>query len=257
MIKKLTVVSALATIALLAQGPPMHGGWHEGPMGFGGPGSRTPVTGVPYSATEVVQSQQTLANGSQISRQETTNVSRDSEGRTRTERTVPASPDGARPARTEVMIFDPVAGHIYHLDTVKKTYSQMAIRPQTNRGAGAAAAPHARHEASGQTETLAVQSINGLSATGSRHTQTIPAGAIGNSAAIDVVRESWVSPDLKVPVMIKTSDPRFGTSTMQLTNVVRNEPDAALFQIPAGYTLEAGRGPGPGGRGHGGPPSVQ
>jgi hypothetical protein len=42
--------------------------------------------------------------------------------------------------------------------------------------------------------------------------------------------------------MVKTSDPRFGTTTMQLTNVVRAEPDATLFQVPAGYTVTQGRG---------------
>jgi len=261
MIKKLTLASALASIALLAQGPPpMRGGMHEGPMGFGGGfGMRTPVTGAPYSGTEVVQTQQTLANGSQISRQDTTKVSRDSQGRTRTERTIPAPPDAAtQAARTEITIFDPVAGYIYRLNTQKQTYSQMAIKQHGAHPAGAIDAARARHGANpGQTETLAAQSINGLTATGTRHTQSIPAGTIGNTAALDVVRESWISQDLKVPVMIKTSDPRFGTTTMQLTNVVRSEPDAALFQIPAGYTLQAGtagRGPG---RGHGPPPANQ
>jgi len=255
MIKKLTFASTLASIALLAQGPPMHGGWHEGPMGFGGHGMGTPVTGAPYSATEVVQSQQTLANGSQISRQETTNVYRDSQGRTRTERTMPASPDGTRPARTEVTIFDPVAGTISHLDSVKKTYSQMAIH-QPNTAASSAASHVRRGAEPGQTETLAAQTINGLPSTGTRHTMAIPAGKIGNNAEIDVVRETWVSQDLKVPVMIKTTDPRFGTTTMQLTNVVRSEPDASLFQIPSGYTLQAEHGRGHGGPG-GPPPSLQ
>jgi len=47
---------------------------------------------------------------------------------------------------------------------------------------------------------------------------------------------------------------------MQLTNVVRSEPDATLFQIPAGYALQAGHGVGSGhGRGGPGgpPPSLQ
>jgi hypothetical protein len=39
-------------------------------------------------------------------------------------------------------------------------------------------------------------------------------------------------------VLIKGSDPRFGATMMQLTNIVQAEPDAALFQVPAGYTVE-------------------
>jgi hypothetical protein len=261
MIQKLTLAGIFATIALLAQGPP-HGG--HGGMDFGGrtmwagPHMGTPVTGAPYSAMETVSTQQALTNGNQISRQEESKVYRDSMGRTRTERTMPAPPDAAvKTPRTEVTIFDPVAGYVYHLNAQRQTYVQMAIKPHQPAGGGASGATdaiRAHHGNSGQSESLATQSINGLSATGTRHTQTIPAGAIGNTDAISVVRESWVSQDLKVPVMIKTSDPRFGTTTMQLTNVVRSEPDAALFQIPAGYALQtapAGRG------GHGGPPALQ
>lgn len=64
--------------------------------------------------------------------------------------------------------------------------------------------------------------------------------------AIQIVHETWVSDDLKVPVMVKHSDPRSGTSTTQLTNVVRAEPDASLFTVPAGYTVQKGQGPGRG-----------
>ena len=65
-------------------------------MGPGGPGmmgmGRT-VTGAPYSGQEVTEESQTLANGNVITRKVTVNVFRDSSGRVRTERTVPA---GAR-----------------------------------------------------------------------------------------------------------------------------------------------------------------
>src|SRR6202040_1209763 len=92
------------------------------------------------------------------------------------------------------------------------------------------------------TENLGVQTINGVQATGTRFTRTIPAGAEGNSLPIVTVHETWTSDDLKVPVMVKTSDPRFGTSQTQLTNIVRAEPDSSLFQVPAGYTVTKDRG---------------
>jgi hypothetical protein len=58
--------------------------------------------------------------------------------------------------------------------------------------------------------------------------------------------------DLKVPVMVKTSDPRFGSTTTQLNNVLRAEPDPTLFQVPTGYTVVKGGprgGPRPNGNG--------
>src|SRR5262249_25622544 len=80
---------------------------------------------------------------------------------------------------------------------------------------------------------------NGIAATGTRTTRTIPVGAIGNTQAIQVVREVWTSQDLKVPVMIKSSDPRFGDTTMQLTNIQQTNPDPSLFQVPANYTVQS------------------
>ena len=93
-----------------------------------------------------------------------------------------------------------------------------------------------------QTENLGVQTINGVAATGTRTTQSIPAGAIGNTQPIQIVREVWMSQDLKIPIMIKTSDPRFGETVMQLTNITQTNPDAALFQVPTGYTLQTAPG---------------
>ena len=89
--------------------------------------------------------------------------------------------------------------------------------------------------------------INGVSATGTQITETIPAGAIGNAQAIQVVRITWISTELKVPVQIKTTDPRFGNTDMELTNIVQAEPSASLFVVPAGYTTQQGGGRGPGG----------
>jgi hypothetical protein len=95
-----------------------------------------------------------------------------------------------------------------------------------------------------QTENLGTQAINGVAATGTRRTETIAAGAIGNQQPIQVVRETWISADLKVPVSIKSSDPRFGTTAMQLTNITQTEPDPSLFVVPSNYTVteRTGRG---------------
>jgi hypothetical protein len=92
--------------------------------------------------------------------------------------------------------------------------------------------------------------VNGETAAGTRITHTIPAGAEGNARQIQSVHETWLSPDLKVPVMTKTTDPRHGTTVTQLSNITRAEPDSTLFQIPAGYTVRTGPG-------RGGPPRNQ
>jgi hypothetical protein len=88
------------------------------------------------------------------------------------------------------------------------------------------------------TENLGQQTVEGVPATGSRSTTTIPAGAIGNLQPIKIVAEQWVSTDLQVLVMTKHSDPRSGETTYRLQSIVRAEPDRSLFTVPADYTMK-------------------
>jgi len=258
--KSLIVLGMCAAATLFAQGPPAgRGPGRMGPGGPGGmmgmgPGMGRTVTGAPYSAQEVVERTQTLPNGNVISRKTQSNVYRDSSGRVRTERTIPAGrPAAGRTAaqtatRTIVNIHDPVAGVSSELDTASKTARQMTI---PNRGANPAfqgnrpgrGANGAASDPNVVTESLPMQTVNGVQATGTRVTRTIPAGQIGNAQPIQIVHETWMSPDLKVPVMVKISDPRSGTTVTQLTNITRSEPDPSLFQVPSDYTVTKGRGP--------------
>jgi hypothetical protein len=95
-----------------------------------------------------------------------------------------------------------------------------------------------------KTEDLGSQTMEGVTVQGVRTTRTIPAGEIGNDKPIDMVTEVWASPDLKTVVYSKRSDPRMGDQTFRLTNIVRSEPDASLFTIPADFKIVDGSQPG-------------
>ena len=257
---KVLIAGLVVAGSLLAQPP--DGPRGRGPMGFGGPGDPgrggpgpvATVTGAPYSAVESRTSQQVLAAGNAIQRQQQSTVYRDSQGRVRRE-TTRTGPDGQ--TQTRVTISDPVAGVVHELDAKTKTaFTRPARFPSASQTAGAVSPqtmgagrrPGPRNEANVKRETLAAQSMHGIMASGTRVTHTIPAGTIGNSQAIETVRETWMADDLKVPLMTKMSDPRTGTTVMELTNINRAEPDSALFQIPSDYTVKkgpGGRGPGP------------
>jgi hypothetical protein len=264
--KKIVIVLGLCAAATLqAQGPPPgRGPGRMGPgdrgmmmgMGRGGELGR-PVTGAPYSALEVTQTTQTLSNGNVISRTTQSTVYRDSQGRVRTETTLPARPaapgqTAEQTPRTIISIRDPVAKMSRELDPQNKTAREMPMPGFGGAGAGfagrgarqdAATRPNGRGATTDPNllrESLPEQAINGVMASGARETRTIPAGQIGNAQTIQTVRETWMSTDLKVPVMIRISDPRIGTTTTQLTNVVRSEPDASLFQTPADYKVVRG-----------------
>jgi hypothetical protein len=274
--KSLLFVALFTAASLLAQGPPPRGGrmGPGGPGGRGGPGGpgagwmmdRPTVTGAPFSAVEVTETSQTLANGNLIQNRIPSNIYRDGMGRVRTEMTM--TEPGSATTRTLIRISDPVAGVMRTLDPQNKTAHEMNMGPAGGRGqnGGGHPFPPPGRGQNGQaglrggaprtapntaTETLSMQTINGVQATGSRVTHTIPAGQIGNSQPIQTVREIWTASDLKVPVMVKQTDPRFGTTSTQLTNIVRSEPDPALFQVPSDYTVTKGGGPGRGPRGGG------
>jgi hypothetical protein len=93
------------------------------------------------------------------------------------------------------------------------------------------------------TEDLGTETMEGVTVTGTRTTKTIPAGLIGNEKPINIVIEVWTSPDLKTVVMSKRSDPRTGEQTFRLTNIVRAEPDASLFTVPADFKVMDGSQP--------------
>ena len=50
--------------------------------------------------------------------------------------------------------------------------------------------------------------------------------------------ERWYSPELKVVVLSRRANPRFGETVYRLTNLVRGEPGPELFEIPAGYRVD-------------------
>ena len=68
------------------------------------------------------------------------------------------------------------------------------------------------------------QFMEGVAVEGTRTTVTIAAGQIGNELPINIVSERWFSPELKLLVMSRQSDPRFGETTYRLTNIARSEP---------------------------------
>jgi hypothetical protein len=260
-------------------GEMMHGGVPGGDMmpppmgdrvellGFEGMHGGKVVTGAPFSGVAVTESSQTLADGNHITRKTQSNVFRDSQGRIRKEVTL--SGFGTLAASGEpksfVVINDPVAktNFVLHPDT--KVAEQMSHPRRGMNGLGKGGAFEKKWQAREQKEIasgslkkedLGTKVVGGVSAQGTRLTRTIPAGQIGNEKPILIVHETWFSNDLQMVVMSKRSNPWGGDTTYTLSNIQRTEPAAALFAVPADFTVKQG-GPGRRGMGkfkHGTPP---
>jgi hypothetical protein len=98
--------------------------------------------------------------------------------------------------------------------------------------------PQASRGMEAKTESLGTKTIEGVQVTGTRSTQTIPAGTIGNDKDLNITRETWYSPELKLVIQSTQSDPRFGQTTYTLKNIQQGSPDVTLFQVPANYTID-------------------
>jgi hypothetical protein len=194
------------------------------------------VKGLPYSAQALIESVQTLSDGTHITRKSTIMIYRDSEGRTRREQTFdtigPFAVEGDAP-RQLVFIDDPVADVHYVLDPRNHTARKMRRAPDSAAGR---TWPHPSFES--KTESLGKQVIEGIEAEGTRSTITIPVGKIGNDRPITIVAERWYSPMLQTVVMSKHSDPRIGETLYRLTNINRSEPARSLFEVPSDYRIE-------------------
>ena len=167
-----------------------------------------------------------------------------------------AASSGAPPHA--VFISDPVAGVNYVLHADEKTANQVPMRGRKDaRNAGAEPGFRKRFQNDAVTTDLGTQTINGVTAQGTRITRTIAAGQIGNVKPIVIVTERWYSSELQTYVMTKKTDPVMGDTVTQLTNIQRAEPDASLFKVPSDYAVSQGGGPRGGGRFRGAKPAQQ
>jgi hypothetical protein len=209
------------------------------------------VKGAPYAADGVTETTQTLADGTHINRQETYAIYRDGEGRVR------------RESGDEAWISDPVANVSYILNNKRQTarklsLSHNAVITKDLQNSAQSAKLKAEARAAGpvvleggpmmsvailkpdaKSEALGKQAMEGVEVDGTRTTMVIPQGQIGNDRPLQTVHERWESAELHVTILAKHSDPMTGDRVERLTNVRRGEPDPALFQVPASYTIES------------------
>lgn len=216
---------------------------------FMGRGVMPGIPGSPYTGTRKTTRVQKLANGTTITHVSTMKEARDSSGRTYRE-SKPESAMGSENAAANyvvVNVHDPVSrtNTFWNSNTKEATVMHLPethevkyvdVRPVKQT---AQPTPMPRLESiKPQFEDLGTQTINGVEARGERMTTVIPTGREGNDQPITVTNEQWTADGSNLVVMSIHDDPRTGTTTMELTDLEKGEPDPALFQVPEGYTVK-------------------
>jgi hypothetical protein len=191
------------------------------------------IPDAPFSATAVIENQQTMPDGLIVTSRNINLIGRDSRGRTHGEMRsrVPVNFQGTPPL-SEVHIYDPETSvrTIYYPAT--HVASSQTVSPP--RIASNLTDPHSPLV---RIEDLGSSIIDNIDVRGTRRTVTIPAPHDGTSAAITVVDEYWYSPDLHVNLLLRHNDPRTGMQTVKLSDIKREEPAPEFFEIPDGYKI--------------------
>lgn len=193
------------------------------------------VKNAPFSAETVREESKRLFDGTLVKNQSVGAIYRDVEGRVRQEQ--PFERIGGFPITATdgssiklVQIIDFTVGDSFSLNTATKRYSRIPTRqnsPLTPRD----------EPKDAKKEPLGKQTIEGVTAEGTRTTIEIPAGQIGNDKPIYIVIEKWFSPELQMVILSKHTDPFIGEVTFRLVKIKLGEPSSELFKIPADYQL--------------------
>ena len=201
------------------------------------PGSIRGIEGKPFSADVINQLSRVLADGNRIDQETQGKMYRDSQGRIRGENEVFFS-NGEK--HLFISITDPSQGVTISLGPSRKTarINHHPIpgerpMPPPPPPPPVTAVPKQSH----RSEQLGHMMIEGFDAVGTKWTDTVPANVIGNAQPLVSVTETWRSPELHEVLVVKNSDPQNGENVRKLVNIQRGEPDPALFQVPADYTV--------------------
>lgn len=232
-----------------------------------------PVKRAPFCATVSTEHTQTFSDGNRIHTSDNSNVCRDSQGRTRREASLNLLGAAPEASTKLITIVDPVAGFRYTLDTDTKVAHRFPMIPPAAKGSGFSVGETGVSNGKGErlmlyqqlgpagpnmvgngnmvfkkggplpdetpptTEKLGDQMIEGIRATGTRMTTTIPAGRVGNELPMVITSERWYSPELKATILTRHNDPWAGELKTQFTNLNTSEPDPSLFTVPSDYKV--------------------
>ncbi|WP_338766243.1 hypothetical protein [Massilia sp. METH4] len=186
--------------------------------------SRALVTNQPYSAIQTVTVRRLLEDGDEFTRQTVTRLYRDSAGRTRRDT---LDSDG----ELDHSIISGADGVRIFLDHRNELAQEREARPQPLMQDNLT--PASAGKAPTVVEQLGQRDIEGVAATG-----RIARTQVGREGEdIEVTNETWYSEEMGMALYRKHSDPRYGDSIIEISDLDRSEPDPALFEAPEDYKL--------------------
>jgi tetratricopeptide (TPR) repeat protein len=203
-----------------------------------------PVIGLPFSADQTVRLVQHLDNGMAITSEMKGHVYRAADGVERYDGGTVSSDSSHSDTATTIWLIDRGNHSATLLNTKLKTATVESLPATATVSINFL--PLQQSRISGRTirptdlttTSLGTHMQGMMTLTGKRVTGTIAAGTLGNDQPLYVTADVWFDPQLRLVVEEVEKDPLSGDRTFELTNIRGDEPDAALFQVPTGYTIK-------------------
>jgi hypothetical protein len=198
------------------------------------------VIGQPYIAVENVTVSKPLADGTMLSHRTQEQKWRDADGRFRKQTGVVMADGQVEFRRAE--IFDPVNHTLTTLEMGQKRavvlhlpQGQEAEKLAALVDCGCRVRVHPGVQV--RTEALPNKTVAGVYGVGKRTTKVRPPGTIGNDREVVSTSDRWDSPELHILLYSSLDDPR-EKMVREVTTLERRQPDTAVFQVPADFTVK-------------------
>jgi hypothetical protein len=201
-------------------------------------------TQAPFSLTLETEWVRPLVDGGSMTVVNKRRIARDAAGRLYEERwfLVPKS-GNVESQMTTIQIADPNAHTLYNCfffgprKNVCELTGYSPSEPAVDTSDKDANGELPNNRGSFSHKYLGKQMIAGVETLGVKDSTYYNPGVFGNDRQMTVERESWYSPHLDLNLLSIRSDPRTGKQTFTATEVTIGEPDVALFELPAGFTV--------------------
>ncbi|HEY2117551.1 MAG TPA: hypothetical protein VGH37_00065 [Candidatus Acidoferrum sp.] len=203
-----------------------------------------PKANAPFSLLLQTEWVKSLSDGGTMTMVNERHIARDSKGRIYQERWYLVPKVGKYESKMNVIqISDPNTHTLYNClmleqphQCVLSTYTP-SVNAVYNFNTPSSSGTLPDEEGSTIHDNLGKQLLNGVETMGSRDSIIYNPGVYGNDRKMTIEKEFWYSPLLGINLLSKRSDPRFGTQTFTVTNLILSEPDPNLFDLPAGFTV--------------------
>lgn len=201
-----------------------------------------PIPHAPFSATLATEWVKYAADGATMTFINERHIARDAQGRIYEERwyLVPKS-GNVKSTMNWIQLTDPKQRTLYNCSTEKRVCDLLVYDSASDlsvaspRKGSSGPLPHG--DGSVAWEDLGSRNIAGMNTVGTRETTIKNAGTMGNDQPLTYMSEYWHSEQLGINLLSIRSSPFFGKQTFTITEITPGDPDAQLFELPAGFKI--------------------